>query len=451
MADTPGMFTGLNKYEAELIDAAKQREASSADVGTGWQAMTNAAGRAGGMIGRTVGKALGGVTTAEQRVADFQGIVSSVPDFNPNKVESLQEMSSALWQGGFYDQAKDMMDTANTYSMMEAEEQKILAEKEGIYAGMSLDKQVFELQKNMNEAQIEQIDELIAASKAGTLRDDYLSTLTGKFTTADILRIEEMITSSQAETTRKDTWLGAQMELNDATIEQIGSSINLNKQNIKASEADIRLTDQKVSESKALVEDLSATELEKNFKHAQENGGYTGTFIEYQTLVANLKKVEKEGNISLYEFAKSKAGGSFEGSFEDFITSITGIDYKIAVAAADALEDIEVVDMTKTEREDNTALIESMFADRDWFDKGEKLPAGHTVESFTNKIWQLYQNSAAVFGQIKTFEEIVNALNPTQINKLQIVKGSSYDWDELIKNPTEVKKKVAGTTLIDET
>ena len=450
MADTPGMFTGLNKYEAELMDAARQREASSADVGTGWQAMTQASGRAGGMIGRTVGKALGGVTTAEQRVEDFQAITATMPDFDFNNVEDLQEMSSKLWQGGFYDQGKELMDTANTYSMMEAEEQKILAEKEDIYAGMSLDKQVFELQKNMNEAQIEQIDELIAASKAGTLRDDYLSTLTGKFTSAQILQIEEAITSSVATTARKDVELGLLKETTKANIEQITSSINLNKQNIKASEADIRLTDQKVSESKALVEDLSATELEKNFKHAQENGGYTGTFIEYQTLVANLKKVEKEGNISLYEFAKSKAGGSFEGSFEDFITSITGIDYKVAVAAADAIPDVEVVDMTKTEREDNTDTVERMFSDSFWFDKGEELPEGQTVEALTSKIWQLYQNSAAVFGTIKTFDEIVNALTPTTINQLQITKGISYDWGALTENPTEVKKKVVGTDIITE-
>ena len=115
MADTPGMFTGLNKYEAELIDAAKQREASSADVGTGWQAMTQASGRAGGMIGRSVGKALGGVTTAEQRLQDFQAITATMPDFDFNNVEHLQEMSSKLWQGGFYDQGKELMDTANIY------------------------------------------------------------------------------------------------------------------------------------------------------------------------------------------------------------------------------------------------------------------------------------------------------------------------------------------------
>ena len=47
MATQLGLFAGLGKYEAELIDDATQRQASSADVGTGWAAMTNAAGRAG--------------------------------------------------------------------------------------------------------------------------------------------------------------------------------------------------------------------------------------------------------------------------------------------------------------------------------------------------------------------------------------------------------------------
>lgn len=111
---TQGMFSGLNKYEADLIDQANQRAASSANVGTGWQAITNAAGRAGGMIGQAVGRGLGGVTTAEQRLADFQGIVSSVPDFDPMNPESLQAMSSAMWRGGFYDQAQDMLNTSQS-------------------------------------------------------------------------------------------------------------------------------------------------------------------------------------------------------------------------------------------------------------------------------------------------------------------------------------------------
>ena len=111
---TQGMFSGLNKYEADLIDQANQRAASSANVGTGWEAITNAAGRAGGMIGQAVGRGLGGVTTAEQRLADFQNIVSSVPDFDPMNPESLQAMSSAMWRGGFYDQAQDMLNTSQS-------------------------------------------------------------------------------------------------------------------------------------------------------------------------------------------------------------------------------------------------------------------------------------------------------------------------------------------------
>jgi len=452
MANTPGMFTGLNKYEAELIDAAKQREASSADVGTGWQAMTQASGRAGGMIGRTVGKALGGVTTAEQRVADFQGIVSSVPDFNPNKVESLQEMSSALWQGGFYDQAKDMMDTAQNYQMMDAEAAKTRAQTDQIFNSMTVENQRLELEKSMNAGQLAQIDQLIADSKAGVLRDDYLSTLKGKFTEADILRIEEMITSSAATTAREDVKLGLLQETTEANINQINSSIALNQKNIEVADAEIKVAEQSIQESIANIDNLGVTEMKSNYDAAVENGAYDGTYIEYQTLMANLKKVQDEGSISLYKYAKSKAGGSFEGTLEDFITSITGIDYKVAVAAQDALLDVEVVDMTKDEREANTALIEANFAEQgNWFDKGENLPEGQTIEAFTNKIWQLYQNSAAVFGQVKTFEEIVNALTPTTINQLQIVKGSSYNWAELIKNPTEVKKKVAGTALIGET
>jgi hypothetical protein len=334
MATEPGMFSGLNKYEAELMDAARQREASSADVGTGWQAMTQAAGRAGGMLGRTVGKALGGVTTAEQRVEDFQKIVASVPDFNPNNVESLQAMSSAMWQGGFYDQAKDMMDTSQTYQMMNAEAANVKARTDQIFNSMSLENQRIELEKSMNTGQLAQIDQLIADSKAGVLRDDYLSTLKGEFTRADILRIEEMITSSAATTAREDVKLGLLRESTDANIAQINSSIALNAQNIKASDTDIKVAEQSIQESIARVSDLSVTDLEKRFNFAVEKG-YKGDFIDYQTLMANLKVVQDEGSISLYKYAKSKAGGSFEGTLEEFITSVTGVDYRQAVKEGD--------------------------------------------------------------------------------------------------------------------
>ena len=120
------------------------------------------------------------------------------------------------------------------------------------------------------------------------------------------------------------------------------------------------------------------------------------------------------------------------------------------MAASDALEDINVVDMNKQELETNLATVERLFAeDGNWFDRGETLPKGQTIEALTSKIWQLYQNSSAVFGTIKTFDEIVNALTPTTINQLQITKGISYDWGKL--KDSEVEEVVAGTKLIDET
>jgi len=239
MADTPGMFTGLNKYEAELIDAAKQREASSADVGTGWQAMTNAAGRAGGMIGRTVGKALGGVTTAEQRVADFQGIVSSVPDFNPNKVESLQEMSSALWQGGFYDQAKDMMDTANIYQRNLAEVAKIEQETKSFESATSLSEKRFILEKDMNGAQIKQINELIFDAQYGRLNEDWEMELKADFNKAQIDQIAQLIDASKAEVKREDKRVNIFEKQTDANVDLIEAQIDKYKSEVKVDESTI--------------------------------------------------------------------------------------------------------------------------------------------------------------------------------------------------------------------
>jgi hypothetical protein len=123
----------------------------------------------------------------------------------------------------------------------------------------------------MNTGQLAQIDQLIADSKAGVLRDDYLSTLKGEFTRADILRIEEMITSSAATTAREDVKLGLLRESTDANIAQINSSIALNAQNIKASDTDIKVAEQIIQESIARVSDLSVTDLEKRFNFASND------------------------------------------------------------------------------------------------------------------------------------------------------------------------------------
>jgi hypothetical protein len=339
MATEPGMFTGLNKYEAELIDDATQRQASSADVGTGWAAMTNAAGRAGGMIGRSVGRGLGGVTTAEQRVADFQKIVSSVPDFNPNKVESLQAMSSAMWRGGFYDQAKDMMDTANIYQRNLAEVAKIEQETKSFESATSLSEKRFILEKDMNGAQIKQINELIFDAQYGRLNEDWEMELKADFNKAQIDQIAQLIDASKSEVTRADKAFDLSKKIGDAQVDEIEQQIENLKSDVKVDSQQIKESQQNIKQSKALIDDLSLTDQARNFEFAQENGNYDGTFAEYQELMANLKTVANETSINLFEYAQTPAGGSYEGTLEDFVTSITGVDYKIAVAEADRAAD----------------------------------------------------------------------------------------------------------------
>ena len=333
-----GMFTGLNAYEAELIDNANQREASSANVGTGWQAITNAAGRAGGMLGRSVGRGLGGVTTAEQRVTDFQEITASIPDFDPSKPESLQEMSSALWQGGFYDQAKNMMDTANVYSRNLAELANLEAQTGSIVAGDTLAEMKFNLSKTYTETQMEQIDQAIAASKAGVSNQEILTDLKSVFQDVDIRRIEQVINASKSQVELAEQQMDLNTELNAANIEKIQQEISASKSGVTVDEARIRGIEQDIIQSEAMIGNLDKTELSKNYKFAVANGEYDGSFTDYQKLISNLKTIQKESSISLYEYAQSTAGGSYKGTLEDFVTSITGVDYKRAVAARAASE-----------------------------------------------------------------------------------------------------------------
>lgn len=335
MAIEPGMFSGLNKYEAELMDAARQREASSADVGTGWQAMTQASGRAGGMIGRTVGKALGGVTTAEQRLQDFQAISATMPDFDFNKVEDLQEMSSKMWRGGFYDQAKDMMDTANVYQRNLAEVANIEQQTASMLKGDTLDEMKFHLSKRMGEKQMEEIDALIFKSQYDMLNTDWEMELKEKYNDAQIDQIKQIISASKSGVTLAKREFDLSKKVSQMEMKHIKQQIANLESQVDVDEQTIKQSQEAVKASKAMTESLDKTDLQRNFEFAQENGNYTGSFEDYQKLVANLKTVATEGSINLYNFARTKAGGSYKGTLEEFITSVTGVDYKLAVREGD--------------------------------------------------------------------------------------------------------------------
>ena len=104
-----GMFG--NQYQQAVTDETALRRQQSQTGGlTGWAAITNAMSGIGSEIGYQGGQAMGGMTPAQQQQASFQAVMDSVPNFNPMDPASLQTMSSAMWQAGFYDEGMAMME-----------------------------------------------------------------------------------------------------------------------------------------------------------------------------------------------------------------------------------------------------------------------------------------------------------------------------------------------------
>tara|TARA_R110000751_G_scaffold296234_2_gene405388 strand:- start:484 stop:1203 length:720 start_codon:yes stop_codon:yes gene_type:complete len=104
------MAAGLfgNIYDTQTAQQ-NQLAAEARGTGQGWTAMTTAARELGGAIGSGVGKAFGGVTPQEQKMAELEKINSSMTDFDPTDPAQMKEMSSKLWTGGFYDEGMAML------------------------------------------------------------------------------------------------------------------------------------------------------------------------------------------------------------------------------------------------------------------------------------------------------------------------------------------------------
>ena len=111
------MATGMfgNQYQQAVTDetALRRQQAQTGGL-TGWAAITNAMSGIGSEIGYQGGQAMGGMTPAQAQQAQFQTVMDSVPDFDAMDPESLQKMSSAMWQGGFYDEGMQMMNQSRT-------------------------------------------------------------------------------------------------------------------------------------------------------------------------------------------------------------------------------------------------------------------------------------------------------------------------------------------------
>ena len=117
------MATGLfgNKYQQAVDNEAIQRRQLSQTGGlTGWGAITQGMANIGSELGYQGGQMFGGQTPAQVQQSNYQAVIDSVPDFDPMDPASLQVMSSAMWQGGFYDEGMNMLNQSRAMQLDDA-------------------------------------------------------------------------------------------------------------------------------------------------------------------------------------------------------------------------------------------------------------------------------------------------------------------------------------------
>ena len=382
-----------NQYQQAVTDETALRRQSAQTGGmTGWAAITNAMSGIGSEIGYQGGQAMGGMTPAQSQQAKFESVMNSVPNFDPTNPASMREMSSALYSANFYDESMELLTQSNVFERNLAELKQIEAQTGSIISGDNLAEMKFNISKLYSEKQMEQIDQAIAESIAGVDTQTILTDLKSVFQDADIKRIEQVINASKSSETRADAQLSLNSELNAANINKITQQIAASQVGMDVDKARIREVEQNILQSEAMISDLDSTQLSKNFKFAVANGDYDGSFTEYQKLISNLKTIQQEGSISLYEYAQTSAGGSYKGTLEDFVTSITGVDYKKSVASERAGADDDNTTLYNYSDSDETEVTN--FLD-DQIDSGvgDFLGRGTDYEKEVGKhLWQLAKN-----------------------------------------------------------
>ena len=382
-----------NQYQQAVTDETALRRQSAQTGGmTGWAAITNAMSGIGSEIGYQGGQAMGGMTPAQSQQAKFESVMNSVPNFDPTNPASMREMSSALYSANFYDESMELLTQSNVFERNLAELKQIEAQTGSIISGDNLAEMKFNISKLYSEKQMEQIDQAIAESIAGVDTQTILTDLKSVFQDVDIKRIEQVINASKSSEIRADAQLSLNSELNAANINKITQQIAASQVGMDVDKARIKEVEQNILQSEAMISDLDSTQLSKNFKFAVANGDYDGSFTEYQKLISNLKTIQQEGSISLYEYAQTSAGGSYKGTLEDFVTSITGVDYKKSVASERAGADDDNTTLYNYSDSDETEVTN--FLD-DQIDSGvgDFLGRGTDYEKEVGKhLWQLAKN-----------------------------------------------------------
>ena len=338
-----GMFG--NQYQQAVTDeTALRRQQAQTGGMTGWAAITNAMSGIGSEIGYQGGQAIGGQTAAQVQQSNFQSVMDSVPDFDAMDPESLQKMSSAMWQGGFYDEGMQMMNQSRTIQKDDA------------------------LIK-LYEAQAADELEVTPVSKT-TNRKDYLT-------------------------------LQASGEFTGTYLEYL---------------------DRNVKESSDLTTD------EKHFKKLSEDENYTLSFQEFLDNKANGGMTNKQK-----EYAAEKKAKSFEGTFGEWLDmdamrGKTDTPDKF-VSYTPTQGDADTIDSVLDENYDFGAFDFDLWG---LGDKAGSMSAVDGVEVLRQKVFNIYKNSDKLFGQVLTFDEIIEKYpNPADLMAVKIGgSGVSNGSDE---------------------
>ena len=415
-----GMFN--NYTQAVTDETALRRQSANTNGMTGWAAITDAMSGIGSEFGYAAGQASGGQTPAQAESARFDEVMASVPDFDPTNPESMRLMSSALYSAGFYNESMELLTQSNIFTRNLAEVAAIEAGTVATLGNLNVAEMKLELEKEFKGSQMDQIDASIASILRGDDRDDILADLKKDFNGAQILQIEQLIKASVNQEDIRTKNFDLSKNINEAQVEEITQQILNLKSDVEVDASQIASAQQNILQSEALIKDMKMSEVAKSWEFAQANGNYEGSFTEYQTLMANLKTVQAEGSINLYDYAKTKAGGEYKGTLEEFVTSITGVDYKQQVAgviAATADQNTSYYNMTTPIQTKLVGFLEDEIDQGFFSRRGDKVPPTDVeMPALADKIYQIAKNTGKMPEEVwQHYKRDVDYIMELQITK----------------------------------
>jgi len=289
------------------------------------------------------------------------------------------------------------MDTANIYQRNLAEVAKIEQETSSMVEGDTLEKMKFNVYKRMNEKQMEQIDELIFDAQYGRLNEDWEMELKADFNKAQIDQITQLIAASKAGVDVEQQRVDIFSTQTDANVKLINAQIEDYASKSKLDDSTIRVHNQEIQQSKALIRDLSETDLTRGWRVAVTEGGFDGSLEQYSTMMANLKEVAKQPEISLYEFYKDNVPeGSVAMEFDAFIRSVTGVTAAAETARVkqERLDKPKYKTPSKTELEDIESFVDADidFGFKDFGGDTDYHGGAYNKRAIARQIFYLAQN-----------------------------------------------------------